>query len=157
MRGVDDLLRDNELLAGLDSGTLALLAGCAANVALRQGERVFAEGEEADRFWIIRHGRVALSVAVPGAGQVIIETVGEGSVVGWSWLIEPYRWRFDAVAQEPTRAVVFDVKCLRPKMDEDPRLGYQLLSRFMPVIVDRLQSTRIRLLDLYAPAGGSHR
>ncbi len=72
--------------------------------------------------------------------------------MGWSWLLAPYQWRFDAIAQEAVRAVVFDVGCLRTKMEEDPRLGYQLLSRFLPIVVDRLQATRLRLLDLYGRA-----
>jgi CRP-like cAMP-binding protein len=149
MRGIDELLAEHELFAGVDPATLALLAGCAGNVAYRAGERLFAEGERADRFWIVRHGRVALEMTAPGAEQVIIETLGPGSVVGWSWLVAPYLWRFDGVAQEPTRAAVFDVACLRAKMDADPRVGYQLLSRFLPIVVDRLQATRMRLLDLY--------
>jgi CRP-like cAMP-binding protein len=149
VRGIDELLAEHELFAGLDPATLSLLAGCASNVAFRVGERLFAEGEHADRFWIVRHGRVALEVTAPGVGQVIIETLGPGSVVGWSWLVAPYQWRFDGVAQEPTRAAVFDVGCLRAKMDADPGVGYQLLSRFLPIVVDRLQATRLRLLDLY--------
>ena len=153
MRGIDDLISSHELFAGLDPATLALLAGCAANVVVESGERLFAEGEVADRFWVIRHGRISLEVNSPGSGQLMVETLGPGSVVGWSWLVAPYRWRFDAVAQEQIRAVVFDVGCLRAKMDSDPEVGYQLMSRFVPIIVDRLQATRLRLLDLYgAPA-----
>jgi CRP-like cAMP-binding protein len=110
---------------------------------------LFVEGGPADRFWIIRHGRVALEVTSPGAGQMIIETLGPGSIVGWSWLVAPYQWRFDAIAQESTRAVVFDVGCLHTKMESDPQVGYELMSIFLPIVVDRLQATRLRLLDLY--------
>ena len=149
MRGIDKLLADHELLAGLDQATLELLTGCARNVVFGVGERLFVEGGQADRFWIVRHGRVALEVTVPGEGQIIIETLGPGAVVGWSWLVPPYQWRFDAIAQDVTRATVFDVGCVRSKMDADARVGYQLLSRFVPVIVDRLQATRLRLLDVY--------
>jgi CRP-like cAMP-binding protein len=152
--GIDELLAGHELFAGLDPTTLGLLAGCAANVAFPAGKTLFAEGEPADRFWIVRHGRVALEVTAPGVGKMIIETLGPGSVVGWSWLVPPYQWRFDAVAQETTRAVVFDTACLRTKMDSDPRVGYQLMSRFLPIIVDRLQATRLRLLDLYDNTAG---
>jgi CRP-like cAMP-binding protein len=152
--GIDELLAGHDLFTGLDAATLTLLAGCAANAAFAAGETLFVEGAPADCFWIVRHGRVALEVSSPGAGQPIIETLGPGSVVGWSWLVAPYQWRFDAIAQETTRAVVFDVGCLRTKMDSDPRVGYQLMSRFVPVIVDRLQATRLRLLDLYGSTPG---
>lgn len=154
MKGIADVLESNELFAGLDAATLKMLAGCATNVAYAAGEALFGEGQQAERFWVIRHGRVTLAVASPGTGQLPIETLGPGSVVGWSWLVAPYRWRFDAVASEPTAAVVFDVACLRTKMDADPKIGYLVLSRFVPLIVERLQATRLRLLDLYgAPAG----
>lgn len=154
MKGIDELMASHELFTGMDDETVSLLAGCAANVAYATREPLFAEGQNADRFWIVRRGRVTLSVTSPGAGQLPIETLGPGAVVGWSWLVAPFRWRFDAVASEPTGAVVFDVGCLRAKMDADPRIGYLVLSRFMPVIVERLQATRIRLLDLYGTPTG---
>jgi CRP-like cAMP-binding protein len=147
--GIDELLAGHEVFAGMDHATLGLLAGCAANVAFSAGENLFVEGEPADRFWIVRRGRVALEVTAPGVGRMIIETLGPGSVVGWSWLVPPYQWRFDALAQETTGAIAFNVECLKPKMDSDPRLACQLLSRFLPIVVDRLQATRLRLLDLY--------
>jgi CRP-like cAMP-binding protein len=153
--GIGELLAGHDVFAGLDPATRTLLAGCAANSAFATGETLFVEGAPADRFWIVRHGRVALEVTSPGVGQLIIETLGPGSVVGWSWLVAPFQWRFDAVAQETTRAVVFDVACLRTKMDSDPRFGYQILSRFVPIIVDRLQATRLRLLDLYGSTTGT--
>ena len=153
MRGIDELLAGHDLFVGMDSATLALLAGCASNVVFDTGEQLFVEGDPADRFWILRHGQVSLEVTAPGAGQLIIETLGPGAVVGWSWLVAPYRWSFDAVAQEATRAVAFDVGCLRAKMDSDPRVGYQLMGRFLPIVVDRLQATRMRLLDLYGDVG----
>jgi CRP/FNR family transcriptional regulator, cyclic AMP receptor protein len=152
MRGLGDLLAEHELFAGLDPSTVALLAGCASNVVFGVDERIFVEGGPADRFFIVRHGRVALEVTAPGSGRMIIETLGDGAVLGWSWIVAPYQWRFDAVAQETTRAFAFNVGCLRTKMDEDPRVGYQLMSRFLPIIVDRLQATRLRLLDLYGSA-----
>ena len=154
MKGIDEVLASHEFFAGMDGPTLKLLSGCAANVAFAAGEGLFAEGQRAERFWIVQHGRVTLSVASPGVGHLAIETLGSGSIVGWSWLVAPYRWRFDAVASERTSAVVFDVSCLRAKMDADAAIGYLVLSRFVPVIVERLQATRLRLLDLYgAPAG----
>jgi CRP/FNR family transcriptional regulator, cyclic AMP receptor protein len=153
MRGIDELLAGHDLFVGMDPTTLALLAGCASNVVFDTGEHLFVEGDRADRFWILRHGQVSLEVTAPGAGQLIIETLGPSAVVGWSWLVAPYRWSFDAVAQEVTRAVAFDVGCLRAKMDSDPRLGYQLMGRFLPIVVDRLQATRMRLLDLYGDVG----
>jgi CRP/FNR family cyclic AMP-dependent transcriptional regulator len=143
------LLRDHPLFADLDPGHVEQVAGCGQNVRFAPGEVLFAEGEAADHFYLIRHGRVALETAVPGRGAMIIETVSTGEVVGWSWLLPPYRWHFDGRAVEPTTAVRFDGACLRAKLGNDPALGYALMRRFAEIIVERLQATRVRLLDVY--------
>jgi CRP-like cAMP-binding protein len=91
---------------------------------------------------------VALTLHDP-RGDLTIETVEGGDAVGWSWLFEPYRWHFDAVAVEPVRAVAIDGACLRGKCDADHELGYALMRRFAGIVIDRLQHTRIRLLDVY--------
>ena len=95
---------------------------------------------------------VALEVFTPTRGPVVIETLGPGEVLGWSWLFPPYRWHFDAQAVEPVRAVALDGGCLRGKCEEDPRLGYELTRRFAAIMMDRLQATRLRLLDVYCNA-----
>ena len=102
--------------------------------------------------WPFRRGRVALEVAAPGARAMIIETLEEGDVVGWSWLFPPHRWSFDARAVGPVRAVAFDGACLRGKCEDDKALGYELMRRFAGVMLDRLQATRLQLLDVYGGA-----
>jgi hypothetical protein len=79
-----------------------------------------------------------------------VHTAGAGDVLGWSWLFEPYRWHFDARAQRPTRALAFDGKCLRGKCEEDHDLGYEFFQRFTRLAIERLEETRLQLLDLYA-------
>ena len=156
MRGIDELLREHPFFAGLDDDALTLLAGCAANRHTKVGGYLYREGEPADVFYVIRHGRVAIESHTPTGGSVVIETVEDGEVLGWSWLIPPYRWLFDARAVEPTSEVVFDGACLRGKCDADPELGYALMQRVAQVMYERLQATRIRLLDLYgAPSAPS--
>ena len=79
---------------------------------------------------------------------MMIETIESGEVIGWSWLFEPYRWHFDARALTDVRATAFDGACLRGQGVTDPALGYELMSRFAQVLIERLQWTRLRLLDL---------
>jgi CRP-like cAMP-binding protein len=113
------------------------------------GARLFDEGGRAGCCWLIRHGRVALDTAVPGRGLVVVETLGPGDLLGWSWLIPPYRWHFGARAVGAVEATAFDADQLRVLTDQDPRLGYALTRELLTVVLDRLQSTRARLLDLY--------
>lgn len=149
------VLADHEFFRGMPPGHLDRLADVARSDDLPAGRRLFDEGEPADRFWLIRSGRVVLDLHVPGRGDLIIESLGPGTVLGWSWLFPPYEWRFGAVAVEPVRAIAFDAAAVRIRCAADSTLGYELTRRFAAVMLDRLQSTRMRLLDLYgAPAGG---
>ncbi len=100
-------------------------------------------------------GRVALEVNVPGRGPFQLESCGEGGVLGWSWLFPPYKWHFDARAVGLVGALAFDGACLRGKCEGDHDLGYELHRRFEAVLIDRLQATRLRLLDLYGSVGGA--
>ena len=149
MGTLEAILAEHPFLKGLDPAHIELIAGCASNVRFNKGDFIFREEDEADRFYLIRHGLVALDVFVPQRGPVTIDTIQEGEVVGWSWLFPPYRWHFDARALQLTRAVAFDGKCLREKCDKDAKLGYDLVTRFSQVIMQRLQSSRLQLLDLY--------
>jgi CRP/FNR family transcriptional regulator, cyclic AMP receptor protein len=81
--------------------------------------------------------------------MLTIQTLGVGEVLGWSWLFPPYRWLFDARTIELTRAIALDGKCLRAKCDEDHHLGYEMVKRFAQVIIERLQASRLQLLDVY--------
>ena len=143
------LLAVHPLLAGLGPRHLASMAACASATSVPAGRRVFDEGAPADAFWLIHEGRVNLVTHVPGRGDVVVETIGCGQVLGWSWLLPPYRWQFGAVAVELMAAVRLDGALVRLRCDADPALGYELTMRFIPVLVERMQGTRVRLLDLY--------
>ena len=153
METIETLLRDVPIFQGMSHEALELLSGCATNRRFTDDEILFREGDDADTFYVIRHGRVALETFVPARGSVTIETIDPGEVVGWSWLFAPYRWHFDARALTVVRATVFDGVCLREKCESDPALGYTLMGRFAQVLIDRLQSTRVRLLDVYGNDG----
>jgi len=129
-----------------------LFVGCASNVRFDAGQVIFREGEEANQFYLIRHGKVALELSTPERGSLIIQSLGEGDVLGWSWMMPPYRWHFDARAVELTRAIALDGKCLREKSESDHDLGFQLMKRAAQVMERRLQATRLQLLDVYGHA-----
>ena len=152
-RSLDELLAEVPLFAGLGAERLELLAGCASNVGFAAGEAISRAGEPADTFYVIRRGTVAIELFAPARGALTVETLEAGEVVGWSWLFPPYRWNFDARALSAVRATAFDGSCLRGKCEADPALGYDLMKRFAQVFVERLQWTRLRLLDVYGDGG----
>jgi CRP-like cAMP-binding protein len=154
METIETVLREVQLFDGLSPEQLETIAGCGQNVQFPEGELLFKDRDPAERFFVLRHGSVALETFVPTRGAVVIETLEAGEVVGWSWLFAPYRWHFDARALSLVRATRFDGACLRGKAESDPKLGYELMSRFAQVMIRRLQWTRLRLLDVY---GDGHR
>ncbi|MFB8396823.1 Crp/Fnr family transcriptional regulator [Streptomyces yangpuensis] len=139
---------------------MALPADCrtrlmemAQEVNFGEGTRLFREGGHADRFWIVRSGTVTLDVHVPGRRAAVVESLGPGELVGSSWLFRPYAWRLGAEAMTPVRAYEFDAGSVRMLMDSDPVFGSAVGHWVGQVLAHRLQATRTRLLDLYAPYG----
>ena len=149
MKTLEHILGEQPFFKGLDLPYLNLIAGCSSNTVFRPEEFIFYAGEEANTFYIIRYGRVAIQACAPERGIVIIQSIGPGEALGWSWLFPPHRWRFDARALELTRAIALDGECLRKKCEEDPKLGYELMKRFAVIISKRLQATLVQLLDMY--------
>jgi CRP-like cAMP-binding protein len=146
---LEPIIREQPFFQGLEERYIKLVTGCGKNVRFEAGQVIFKEGEAANEFYLIREGLVALEVVVPQRGSTAVQTVGEGDMLGWSWLFPPHRWRFQARTQQPTRALAFDGKCLRAKCEEDHDLGYELLKRFSRIVTERLEATRVQLLDLY--------
>ena len=149
MNTLEPILAEHAFFTGLEPRSLQVIAGCASHVRFAADHAIFHEGEEATQFYLIRHGKVALETFAPGRGVVPIETLPAGEVLGWSWLFPPYRWHFSARALEVTRAIALDGVCLRKKCEQDHDLGYELMSRFAQTIIQRLQATRLQLLDVY--------
>ncbi|WP_340562241.1 cyclic nucleotide-binding domain-containing protein [Streptomyces sp. GSL17-111] len=117
------------------------------------GTRIFREGRHADRFWVIRSGTVTLDLHVAGRRPAHIETLHPGDLLGWSWMVPPYTWRLGAQAAGDVSALEFDAAAVRGVCDDDPELGRALAVQVAEIIGRRLQRTRTRLLDLYAPYG----
>ena len=113
------------------------------------GTQLFEEGQDASGCWLIGSGQVALATAVPGRGQVVVQTLGGGDVLGWSWLVPPHHWHFTATVTQDMTAVELDTPRLTVLADRDPALGYPLALGLFEILLTRLQNTRLRLLDLY--------
>lgn len=149
IEGLDQLLEQHPFFQNMDANLRQIIIGCAANESFAAGTDIFREGQAADKFYLLRHGSVALEIHIPGREPLIVDTIHEGEILGWSWLIPPHRWMLDARAVQLTRAVSLDAKCLRGKMENDHDLGYELYRRFMPVLAKRLLAGRLQMIDMY--------
>ncbi|WP_338693303.1 cyclic nucleotide-binding domain-containing protein [Streptomyces sp. Q6] len=129
------------------------LVRIAREVTFPQGVRLFEEGSRADRFWVVRSGSVALDLRVPGRRAPVVESLGRGDLVGWSWMFPPYAWQLGAQTETPVRAHEFDAVTVRLMCGSDPELGAFVAQWVGGVLAHRLSVTRSRLFDLYAPYG----
>ncbi|RXS87171.1 cyclic nucleotide-binding domain-containing protein [Streptomyces sp. TM32] len=123
----------------------------AREVTFPAGTRIFEEGKPADRFWIVRTGSVNLDIHEAGRPPVVVESLGHGDLLGWSWLLPPYAWRMGAEAFTPVRAYEFDATAVRALCEADPALSLAVTRRVLAVVARRLQATRHRLSDMYGP------
>lgn len=153
MDAIVSLLAQHPFFADMAPEHLRTLAGCATERTFGPGEFILREGEHAATFYLLLQGNVAVETFVPGRGPITIQTLHAGDVLGWSWLFPPYRWHFDARALTPVTALEFNGACLRQQCDDDPALGYDVMKRVAQTIIQRLQATRLQLMELadYVP------
>jgi CRP-like cAMP-binding protein len=150
MENLERIIAKHSFFAGLDPEFMTLLVGCASNVHFEAGSYILKEGYQADTFYLIRSGKVALEVVAPQHAPIIVSTLEVGDILGWSWLMPPFQWKFHARAVADVRALALDGKCLRSKCEENHDLGYEVLKRFAQIMDKRLEATRLQLLDVYA-------
>ncbi|MGV9253641.1 Crp/Fnr family transcriptional regulator [Streptomyces sp. NPDC003697] len=141
------------LAAALPAEQREQLMRTAREISFDVGTRIFEEGHRADRFWIIKTGTVALDLHVPGRRAALIESLGHGELVGWSWHFPPYVWQLGAEATSPVRAYEFDADTVLRMCEQDAEFGRAIAVWVGRVVAHRLHAARVRLLDLYAPYG----
>ena len=149
-------LAGHRFLRGMADDYLAVLSRLCWVAPVRRGHLFFVEGDTAHRFWLLCSGQVALDVHTPEGRELIVETLGQGDLLGLSWLVPPYQWQFNATAVHDTTTFEFNADAVRAACESDAGLGFQLLQRAMAVASSRLQATRIRMLDIYAASGTVH-
>lgn len=147
--GLEHYLGEHPFFRGMRPRDLAWLAELAEPLALEVGDYLYREGDESKDFYLIQEGLVRLEIHTPGRGELVIQTLGPGEVLGWSVMLPETRKTFDARIFQATRLLAFDAAAVRKRSEEDHHFGYELCKRFSRVIGERLQATRLRLLDLY--------
>jgi CRP-like cAMP-binding protein len=143
------VLKATPLFSDLSDDHIAKISECAKAMGFQAKDKIYAEGDPADQFMIVQEGRVAIDMETPHRGVLTVHTVGPGEVLGWSWLFPPYEWHYNARAVRDTKATALDADCLRARIEDDPELGYELMKRFSAIMLNRLEATRLQLMDIY--------
>lgn len=149
----DDVHLNFEIFSGMSDEYRARLASVAHMEEHPAGSLLFRMGEPADASYLINRGRLSLEVQAGGRGTVRIETLEEGDAAGFSWLFPPHQWAFDGRAVEDILVTALDGKRLRVLKASDHEFGYEMMLRYSAIITDRLQATRLQLMDFYGDHG----
>jgi CRP/FNR family cyclic AMP-dependent transcriptional regulator len=144
---VDALIQKHPFSADLSPHQQRILSDCAVLDHFYTGEIILQQGDPANRFYLIQQGRVGVEVWRRERGATVLQTLGPGEVLGWSWLFPPYYWQFTARALENTEALLLMAAPLRAECETDSRFGYELMKRVARVMLNRLQGTRRMLAD----------
>jgi CRP-like cAMP-binding protein len=154
IHGFEEILAGHPVFKDFDRDTLDLLAGCARNEHFRAGQTIYSEGDGADKVFLIREGDIAVEISTPQHEPIIVETLRAGDILGWSWMVPPYKHMSDARALNDVRAVSLDATCMRNKAEQTPALGYQMFKHFVPHMAVRFRAMRMQLLDVYGTNKG---
>jgi CRP-like cAMP-binding protein len=157
MENLERTLAQHPFLTKLDRRFVRQLAGVASPKHFDAYQMLFFEGHPANEFYLICKGQVAIETALLGCESIVIQTLGPGEVLGWSWLLPPYEWHYSARAAEAADVIALDGKSLRARCEEDHDLGYEMMKRFALVIVQRLAATRARLQTYPDPTPADER
>ncbi|MCX5783933.1 MAG: cyclic nucleotide-binding domain-containing protein [Elusimicrobia bacterium] len=149
MRTIDEIIKEHPFFKGLDQKYIELIAGCGFNAKYEAGDVICQEGEQARHFYMIRQGMVSIEIIGPGGKTMVVRSLEPGNIVGYSWLIPPYKYKFVNRVMEPSTLTVFDGNVIRSMCEKDPKMGYELLKRVTQVVVERLNNSRSQFFDLY--------
>ena len=150
---IQDYLSTHAFFSGLDENFMKFLSNSATELKIEKGDVLFQQGERADKFYLLRNGQISVQVPALMGPTLEIQTLGEDQMLGWSWLIPPYRWNFQARAAEDSNLLEFDGSAILARCEEDPKFGYELLKRFAALMSERLDAARQKMMDEWNPPG----
>ena len=148
MKTLNETITEHAIFHGMKPEHLAVLTEGAKTTEFKVGDVLFQEGEPANQFFLIESGKIALETHEPANGTVLVQTLGAGDVLGWSWLFPPFVWHLQARAIEPATVIVLSGAHLLVTAEGNHDFGYELMKRMAQVVIHRLQATRKQLLDL---------
>lgn len=148
-----EYLSAHEFFSGFSDDVLKFLYECSSTREIKKGQILFRQGENADKFYVVKSGRISVQIPAIIGPDLEIQTLGKDQVLGWSWLISPYKWNFQAKAEEHSELLQFDGIAILARCEQEPKFGYELLKKFAGLMSERLNAARLKMMDEWNPAG----
>jgi CRP-like cAMP-binding protein len=152
-QSIAEYLSAHEFFSELSEDVLKFLCECASAREIKKGQILFRQGERADKFYVVRNGRISVQIPALMGPTLEIQALGKDQVLGWSWLISPYQWNFQAKAEEDSELLEFDGTAILARCEQEPKFGYELLKRFAALMSQRLDAARQKMMDQWNPVG----
>jgi len=152
-QSIEDYLSTHTFFSGLNDNFMKFLLNATTELQIKRGDVLFQQGGRADKFFLLRNGQVSIQVPALEGPALDIQTLGENQILGWSWLISPYRWNFLARAVEDSDLLEFDGNAILARCEEDPEFGYELFKRFASLMSERLDAARQKMMSQWDPPG----
>ena len=148
-----EYLSAHEFFSEFSDDVLKFLCECSSTREIKKGQILFRQGENADKFYVVRNGRISIQMPAIMGPTLEIQTLGKDQVLGWSWLISPYKWNFQTRAEEDSELLKFDGTAILARCEQEPKFGYELLKKFAGLMSVRLNAARQKMMDEWNPAG----
>ncbi|MFQ5756505.1 MAG: Crp/Fnr family transcriptional regulator [Acidiferrobacterales bacterium] len=152
-QSIAEYLSAHEFFSEFSEDVLKFLCECASAREIKKEQILFRQGERADKFYVIRNGRISVQIPALMGPTLEIQALGKDQVLGWSWLISPYQWNFQAKAEEDSELLEFDGTSILVRCEQEPKFGYELLKRFAALMSERLDAARQKMMDEWNPVG----
>jgi CRP/FNR family transcriptional regulator, cyclic AMP receptor protein len=148
-----EYLTAHEFFSGFSDDILNFLCECSSTREIKKGQILFRQGENADKFYVVRNGCISIQMPAIMGPTLEIQTLGKDQVLGWSWLISPYQWNFQTKAEEDSELLQFDGTAILARCEQEPKFGFELLKKFAGLMSVRLNAARQKKMDEWNPAG----
>ena len=152
-QSITEYLSAHEFFSEFSDDVLKFLCECSSTREIKKGQILFRQGENADKFYVVRSGRISIQMPAIMGPTLEIQTVDEDQVLGWSWLISPYQWNFQTKAEEDSELLQFDGTAILARCEQEPKFGYELLKKFAGLMSVRLNAARQKMMNEWNPVG----
>ena len=137
MLTIDDLKRI-VVLSYLSNALLEKLLPTIDFLRFDERDAVFSEGDIADRFYMLRRGKILLEKRISDKITVSVGTIKAGFSFGWSAMLDGGPYTSQAICSEACEVFSVRREKILPLMDADPEMGYIISQRLLRVIKKRL-------------------
>ena len=152
-QSITEYLSAHEFFSEFSDDSLKFLCECSSMREIKKGQILFLQGEHADKFYVVRSGRISLQMPAIMGPTLEIQAVDEDQVLGWSWLISPYQWNFQTKAEDDSELLQFDGAAILARCEQDPKLGFELVKKFAALMSMGLNAARLKMMDEWNPVG----